>query len=209
MSWLKQERYLGSTCTSLPQVPPGGVKAIFPDVFKTNGGGLFTKNAKNENFEEARAVGRPAKSAKVSSGKVGKDAKDTRNEVENKLRGEAVKPEAPEYLTDDQKKVFRFIVDNLADGDILGKLDVFVLESTAVAVDRLRSINEMVNKDQDLMFSTSLMGARSKFQSDLWRGCNELCLSPQARAKIGSLSAAAAGGKDKKDPLMAALEEDD
>lgn len=154
-------------------------------------------------------MGRPAKSAKVSSGKVGKDAKDARNDVENKLRGKPVKPEAPEYLTDDQKAVFTFIVDNLADGDILGKLDVFVLESTAVAVDRLRSIHEMVNKDPDLMFSTSLMGARSKFQSDLWRGCNELCLSPQARAKIGSLSAAAAGGKEKKDPLMAALEEDD
>ena len=178
-------------------------------MFKTNGGGLFTKNAKNEKNEEARVVGRPAKSAKVSSGKVGKDAKDARNEVENKIRGKAVKPEAPEYLTDEQKKIFTFIVDTLDDGELLGKLDVFVLESTAVAIDRLRTINEMVNKDPNLMFRTSLMGTRSKFQSDLWRGCNELCLSPQARAKIGSLSAAAADGKEKKDPLMAALEEDD
>ena len=154
-------------------------------------------------------MGRPSKSVRVKSGAIANDEATARKEVEDKIRGEAVRPETPEYLTDEQKKVFAFIVDNLADGEILGNLDVFVLESTAVAVDRLRTINEMVNKDPDLMFRTSLMGARSKFQSDLWRGCNELCLSPQARAKIGSLSAAAAGGKEKKDPLMAALEEDD
>ena len=178
-------------------------------MFKTNGGGLFTKNAKNENFEEARAVGRPTKSAAVSSGKVGKENKDARQEVENKVRGEAVRPEAPAHLTDAQKEIFAFIVDNLADGEILGKLDVFVLESTAVAIDRLRKINELVEDNEDLLFSTSLMGTRAKYQSDLWRGCNELCLSPQARARIGSLAAAAAARKGNKDPLMSALDEDD
>ena len=54
---------------------------------------------------------------------------------------------------------------------------------------------------------TSLQNARAKYQSDLWRGCNELCLSPQARAKIGSL--AAQKQKEKKDPLLAALSDDD
>ena len=48
---------------------------------------------------------------------------------------------------------------------------------------------------------------RQKYQSDLWRGCNELCLSPQARAKIGSL--AAQKQKKEKDPLLAALSDDD
>ena len=65
----------------------------------------------------------------------------------------------------------------------------------------------MVNDKEELLFNTALMGARAKFQSDLWRGCNELCLSPQARAKIGSL---AAGNKEgNEDPLMAALKDDD
>ena len=65
----------------------------------------------------------------------------------------------------------------------------------------------MVNDKEELMFNTALMGARAKFQSDLWRGCNELCLSPQARAKIGSLTAGGSGGNE--DPLLAALSDDD
>ena len=108
-------------------------------------------------------MGRPAKSVRVKSGIIANDEATARKEVEDKIRGEAVRPEAPEYLTDEQKKIFTFIVDTLDDGELLGKLDVFVLESTAVAIDRLRTINEMVNKDPNLMFSISLMGARSKF----------------------------------------------
>ena len=52
-----------------------------------------------------------------------------------------MKPEAPENLTPGQREIFQFIVEGLAAGEILGKLDVFVLESTAIAVDRLRIIN--------------------------------------------------------------------
>lgn len=154
-------------------------------------------------------MGRPAKSASVNNHKGSKAEMAARQDAENKLRGEAVKPEPPDYLTDSQKEIFRFIVDELADGNALGKLDVFVLESTAVSIDRLRKINERINADEELLFSTALQGSRAKYQSDLWRGCNELCLSPQARAKVGSLAASAAAGKEKKDPLMEALKDDD
>ena len=54
---------------------------------------------------------------------------------------------------------------------------------------------------------TGLQNARAKYQSDLWRGCNELCLSPQARAKIGSL--AAQKQKKETDPLLSVLSADD
>ncbi len=152
-------------------------------------------------------MGRPAKSVRIKSGAIANDVATARRELEDKLRGEAVKLVPPEYFNDDQKEIFRFIVDELADSEILGKLDVFVLESTAVAVSRLRTINEMVNAKEDLMFNTALMGSKAKFQSDLWRGCNELCLSPQARAKIGSLASQAESAR--KDPLMEALQDDD
>ena len=98
-------------------------------------------------------------------------------------------------------------MDGLAESEILGRLDVFVLESTAVAIDRLRAINNMIDANPQLIINTALQNSRAKYQSDLWRGCNELCLSPQARAKIGNL--AAQKQKEKKDPLMAALSEDD
>lgn len=61
----------------------------------------------------------------------------------------------------------------------------------------------MVNEDASLLFDTKLMGTRAKYEGTLWRGCNELCLSPQARAKIGSI--AMSKRKEEQDPLIAIL----
>ena len=49
--------------------------------------------------------------------------------------------------------------------------------------------------------------ARSKYMADFYRCCNELCLSPQARAKLGVV--AAKSKAQEKDPLLAALQDDD
>lgn len=152
-------------------------------------------------------MGRPAKSVKVKSGAIASEEAAVRSSVEDKIRGESVKPDPPEYLTSDQREIFQFIVDGLTASEILGKLDVFVLESTAVAVDRLRTINAMIDNNPDFMLSTALQNSRAKYQSDLWRGCSELCLSPQARAKLGGMAAQKA--KETKDPLLEVLRDDD
>lgn len=151
--------------------------------------------------------GRPAKSVKVKTGAIASNDAAVRTSVEDKLRGEAVKPEPPAGLTAGQAEIFRFIVDGLAAGEILGRMDVFALESTAVAVDRLRTINGMIDEDPDLLLNSALQSSRAKYQSDLWRGCSELCLSPQARAKLGGLAAQKA--KESRDPLVEALGADD
>lgn len=148
-------------------------------------------------------MARPSKSVRVKTGAIASGDAAVRQDVEDKLRGENIPPEPSAALTDGQRDIFQFIVDGLVDSDILGRLDVFVLESTAVAIDRLRYINGLIDVNPEMIMHTGLQNARSKYQSDLWRGCNELCLSPQARAKIGSL--AAQKQKEKKDPLLAAL----
>ena len=51
------------------------------------------------------------------------------------------------------------------------------------------------------------MSAKDKYNKDFYRCCNELSLSPQSRAKFGSLSLKA---KEKEeDPLIKALKGDD
>ena len=152
-------------------------------------------------------MARPAKSTKVKSGTITKEEEATRSEIEDRLRGKSEKLEPPDYLTDEQKKIFGFVCENLVEAEILSNLDVYVLCSLSIAVSRLQQIEQMVNDMPEYLFDTALMGARSKYQSDMWRGCNELCLSPQARAKIGSLAAQAI--KHKEDPLLKALMDDD
>ena len=53
------------------------------------------------------------------------------------------------------------------------------------------------------MFEKDVMAAKDKYTKDFFRCCNELCLSPQSRAKIALANANAA--KDAADPLMEVL----
>ena len=66
------------------------------------------------------------------------------------------------------------------------------------------TINGMIDQNQELLLSTALQNNRAKYQSDLWRGCSELCLSPQARAKIGR-NGSTESRRRTKDPLLAVL----
>lgn len=119
-------------------------------------------------------MARPAKSVKVKSRASAGDDAPIRQTVENKLRGENTTPDPPPGLTDQQREIFGFIVDGLVESEILGKMDVFVLESTAIAVDRLRSINNMIDTNPQLIINTALQNSRAKYQSDLWWGCHVL-----------------------------------
>lgn len=152
-------------------------------------------------------MARPAKSVKVKTGAISSEAESLRSGVEEKLRGKPAELVPPDYLADDQKEIFQYIVTELRDSEILGKLDVYVLESTAIAISRIRQINARINANPDLLADGALQSARAKYQTDMWRGANELCLSPQARAKIGSLAAQAL--KQKEDPLLKLVSEDD
>ncbi len=152
-------------------------------------------------------MARPAKSVKVKSGVIPKAEEAARAAVENKIQGKPKKPTAPQHLTKDQKAVFNLVTKQLVDSEILSELDVYVLTSFSIAVVRLRQIEVQVDNDITLLCNNSLMSTRAKYQSDMWRGCNELCLSPQARAKIGSLAAQAVKGEE--DLLLKALADDD
>lgn len=148
-------------------------------------------------------MARPAKAISTASGARTKEEIAYREGLETKLKGPGGVPKPPSYLNAKQKRLFRFIVKGLVAADIISNLDEFVIANTALAVDRLREIETMVNDDPNLLFDTKIMGTRAKYETTLWRGCNELCLSPQARAKIGSL--AMSKKKDEQDPLLALL----
>ncbi len=152
-------------------------------------------------------MARPAKAVNVQVKNLTNAERDTREFVENSLKGNGGLPTPPEYLTDEQRAVFQNIVDLLNDSDILGALDVYILTTCAIAIDRLAYIEREVNGNVALLCDSSLMATKDKYTKDLYRCCNELCLSPQARAKIGSLAVQAA--KQREDPLLKALMNDD
>lgn len=151
-------------------------------------------------------MARPAKPADAGTGKIGKQKKTDRKNAENSLKGDAKNVQPAYKLTKNQRKIFNSIRKILNDAGVLGELDTYVLTATAVAADRLSEIDMKVNDNPGLMIDKDVVGTRGKYWSDFRQGCNELGLSPQARAKLGIV--AAANKAKENDPLLDALKDD-
>ncbi len=152
-------------------------------------------------------MARPSKPISVQSRHNTKEEIEKRKEQEERLKGLADKIKPPKHLTKNQKKIFKFIVDQLKASGILSNLDIFMLTTCAIAVDRINGIEEMINKKPMLLKDKDLMSSKDKYSKDFFRCSNELSLSPQARAKIAGLKLQAKEKED--DPVIKALKGDD
>ena len=65
-------------------------------------------------------MARPAKAMAVSNQKISKEERENREETKKKIKGKNNKLKPPKYLNDRQKKVFKFILNELKESDILG-----------------------------------------------------------------------------------------
>lgn len=147
-------------------------------------------------------MSRPAKAVTTRSGNINSSEKQARENTENKLRGKMkVTPTAE--LTKEQKKIFDKIKGLFEATDLLGELDCYVLTEAAVVIDRLRTIDEAINKDPDLMYDKDVRMTRKEYMQNFFRLCNELSLSPQSRAKMGIIAAGKADAEN--DPLFKIL----
>lgn len=151
-------------------------------------------------------MGRPAKAVAAKTGKVAAEETEQRAAIEDKLRGKKDKLVPPLYLTDSQMDIFNYIMGELQEADILGNLDLFILAQTAIAVDRIQELDRKANQDKDILFENAFRQARSEASKEYFRCCNELCLSPQSRAK---LSIAKVKPGEKKKTIMDLINEDD
>ncbi|MBN1055694.1 phage terminase small subunit P27 family [Clostridium botulinum] len=149
-------------------------------------------------------MARPCKAINTQNRHNTKDETEIRDETEKKLRGLADKIKPPKYLSNSQKKIFKYIVNELKDSEILSNLDIYILTVGSIAIDRLQAIEIEINNDFNNIYFKELMKAKAEYTKDLWRACNELSLSPQSRAKLGSLTLNSQ--KEKKDPILSILE---
>ncbi|PGT89205.1 P27 family phage terminase small subunit [Bacillus sp. AFS040349] len=148
-------------------------------------------------------MARPTKSVKTMSKNLTKEEIQVRSQTEDKLKGTADKISPPTPLNARQKKIFHYIVEELSSSGILGNLDIYILGTCAISIDRLQQIEKMINKDINNLFDKNLMSAKDKYTKDFFRCCNELSLSPQSRAKLGNLNLQAK--QQEEDPLLKVL----
>lgn len=148
-------------------------------------------------------AGRPAKPIDMAVGARTKDEIQSRAAAEEKLKSSGA-PKPPRTLSKNQKKIFREIVKRLSAADTLCSLDDWIVAKTATAIDKLAEIDADIEDEPDKKYDREVMNTRAKYTQDFYRGCNELGLSPQSRAKLAiSLT------EKEADPLLDALEDDD
>lgn len=161
-------------------------------------------------------MSRPAKAIDTNSMKMSKEERKAREENEKKLRGANNNIKPFSYLNRRQKAIFKDILNNL-NKDILSNLDTYLLNQTAITIERLESLEKEINiaskitdengkeKDKlDVRLIASLKSVRDMYSKDFFRCCNELSLSPQARAKISINTST-----PEKKTLMDILNEED
>lgn len=149
-------------------------------------------------------MSRPSKSARVLHPKSQtKDEINTRIEMEDSLKGGSTNLEPSSRLNANQKKIFKYIVAELKASKILGNLDTYMLEMGCIAIDRLQNIEKLINEDFERAFDKDVMNTKAKYTNDFVKFCQEACLSPQARAKMGIM--AANKKLEEADPLLKVL----
>lgn len=146
---------------------------------------------------------RPAKSVNTKTGLMTKEEINKRLEWEMKLRGEFDKIRPPSFLSKEQKRLFKDIVDYLMPSDILGNIDAHVLTHTAITIDRINECERQLNIN-GLLDEEGKPSAYAKLKSNYMKEffmlCNELSLSPQSRAKLANVNVGVE--KEKQDPLL-------
>ena len=85
-----------------------------------------------------------------------------------------------------------------------GEANLYVLTECSIALSRMQEIENRVNSDPSQLANDKLLQTKDRYTKSFFRCCNELCLSPQARAKMGNLNI-----KTEENPLLKILTEDD
>lgn len=151
-------------------------------------------------------MARPAKAIDTNSMKMSKEERKFRKEIETNLKGSNDKIKPQKFLTKRQKQIFKYILSNL-NQDILSNLDLYLLNQTAITIERLESIEKIINESSNdginLSTAINLKSLRDMYSKDFFRSCNELSLSPQARAKLSIVTP-----PPQKKTLMDVLGED-
>lgn len=143
------------------------------------------------------------KSTKGLTTGMSKAKKQKRMETEEKLKGKIDNLKPSSHLNANQKKIFNDVVGELEASDILGNVDIYILDTFAIAVDRLRQIEKAINQDFQLLMDKSLMASKSKYTHDLIQCVNQLSLSPSSRGKFAHMTLKAEA--DAADPLLQVL----
>lgn len=148
-------------------------------------------------------------SAKLTKSHLTKAEKEIRIGVEEQIKGKSLSATPPQELTDDQKKIYKWLFKELKPAGILSTLDKITMKNACIIIDRLDKVDETLESILgagsfvDMKLLKQYQSLRNDYFGQYLKICAELCLSPTARARMGSLALNKA--QEEADPLLQAL----
>jgi P27 family predicted phage terminase small subunit len=156
-------------------------------------------------LKEGDKLARPSKSTAVISKNLTNEERKVREKNEKNLKGDDSSILPSNHLTEKQKSIFRNLVKLLKSSGILGNIDIYVLDEAAISIDRKITIESDINTGTVDVYDSKVTSAKAQAHKEFCRYMNELCMSPQSRAKFANANLQ----KKEEDPLIKALEDDD
>ena len=113
---------------------------------------------------------RPPKDPNMALGNgMTKEDITVRNKVKEMFGAEVTKDLKPSSrLNSNQKKIFNFIKAHIENVGIHGDIDMHMLETASIAIDRLQSIEKLINEDFDMIRDRELMSAKSEVHNRIF-----------------------------------------
>lgn len=146
-------------------------------------------------------MARPAKPVKTSVKHNTKKDIETRIAVEDTFAKDKMVSVPPDDWSVERKAIFKWLYEQLEPTGVLCGLDKPTFFQACVIIDRLNELDKMI--DSVGVADKELRICRSDYFKQYLNICSELCLSPAARAKMGSLVANMQNKEE--DPLLSAL----
>lgn len=147
--------------------------------------------------------GRPACSVKATRHAMTKEEKAIRTSIEDAGKGLELPATPPKDMSTAEKKIYRWLYRNLQENRFLGQLDIETMKEACFIIAGLHTINVEIRNDPTKLTDRDICAARKNYFEQYLKICHELCLSPAARAKMGTLAVSA--HKQEKDPLLKIL----
>jgi P27 family predicted phage terminase small subunit len=139
-----------------------------------------------------------AKPTAINSKHLTKAEKEQRQKAENVITAD-LPPEPPDELSNERKNIYRFIYNALSDSGLIKLLDIETILQACITIDRLHEIDTQIDQEG---LNKNLLSLKDQLFKQYLKIADLLCMSPSARAKLGTLTT----NKKEKDPLIELLE---
>jgi P27 family predicted phage terminase small subunit len=156
-------------------------------------------------------MARSSKPVDLQAAHLTKEEYSKRKQAEEKLKGnDSLVYKPPKTLSNEEKKLYRFIVKELQSSNILNNLDITILETTVDAIVRMQECKQILNeyglvttKEDGTLVRNPASTIYKDYNAIFNKCCMEIGLSPSARSKLAVLNVK--NEQEKQDPLLQVL----